>query len=838
MKTTDGERIGPYILGPEIGRGAAGIVRSATSADLAGPLAVKILRDDLLDDEESIARFQRENHLFGSVAHPNVVKVHDLVVDSDRVDSDRVGIVMELVQGGDLRSLMQAETVAPTQAVGIVRKIADGLAHIHTAGVLHRDLKPANVLISGPPDDRTVKITDFGISTLVGETETYDERSLGSPLYMAPEATGPGAVGTASDVYSLGVLLFEMLTGEAPFQAENILALVLAHSQRPVPELTGVPTELSELVAEMLEKAPADRPKLDDIITRLRALAPLVDDEMLPAVSSPLPGRVAPTRRIMAAQGLPWETDAGSPKIARASFATMATDIFAETRARHPFALSAVAAVLILLAGVALFVRGQPGEEPTEDARTLFEPELRNDVLLITRDWAIDVDGALVSTTLLTNIGTAALDTEHLEVLPPGLAENAEDRIEFTIPPASFDGDGSIATFDLIGIDVRQTVAIGYRLPLSAEQREVGLSELATRARTEELSALAAMGHTTRPLAYRATSIAPEAFDLVVGAASSTVVLFGEPRDAPGLWLELPSGSVTWRMADDRVATLDARGVLAPVAEGVTTMEAEFDGLIASASVRVHPAEPEVLANADDDYRTGAAVNPGEGATGGSSDGASATFPGGDATIPPAGPTTGGRAEIPSASQQGATTRRKRPVSPTVTIDTPTTIDPASTTTVPLTGSSSTPTTATGTPTTETPSGPTASPTTPVTLPPTVPPTIPTTTTTLPDVGPPTTTAPTTTAPTTTGPVTVTTVETTTTLETTTTETATTTPLTTVTTPGPTVTTTGPTVATTTVATTTPTTDPPVETTTDPVVTAINAVNTPTGPSNPGPTLS
>jgi serine/threonine-protein kinase len=200
-----------YLLGDLIGRGAVGRVYHAYQRDGGPDVAVKLLRDELTEQPEVVARFVRERQLLRLVDHPNVVRVHDLVVDGDRL-----GIVMDLVSGGDLRRAFPAEC-RPAQATGLVAQIADALACVHAAGVVHRDVKPENVLVEiGDDGQLRARLTDFGVSRLVGGTMTRVTSLIGTPGYLAPEVGGGGRAEAAADIYALGVMLFELCTGRPP----------------------------------------------------------------------------------------------------------------------------------------------------------------------------------------------------------------------------------------------------------------------------------------------------------------------------------------------------------------------------------------------------------------------------------------------------------------------------------------------------------------------------------------------------------------------------------------------------------------------------------------------
>ncbi len=246
-----------YQLEELLGRGAMGEVWRAADQLLGRPVAVKLMRAEEATDSE---RFRMEAQTAGRLNHPNVVSVYDF-----GSHDGQFYLVMELVDGWSLaqeRSLRGA--LAPREAAAVAAQMAAGLAAAHRQGVIHRDIKPANVMLS---TDRTAKITDFGIARFADEaagTLTATGKILGTADYLAPErALGRPAV-PASDVYSLGCVLYELLTGRAPFRGATSLAVVQQHvDAAPPPPLhlrPETPHPLSEYVLCLLAKDPAHRP--------------------------------------------------------------------------------------------------------------------------------------------------------------------------------------------------------------------------------------------------------------------------------------------------------------------------------------------------------------------------------------------------------------------------------------------------------------------------------------------------------------------------------------------------------------------------------------------------
>src|SRR6476620_2738101 len=244
-----------YSLTSRIASGGMGDVWAADDTVLSRSVAVKVLRPGT-DEEEVFARRFRSEALFtANLYHPNIATVFDYG------EHDNLAyLVMELVPGEPLSALVQREgALEPEQARSIMGQAALALGAAHEAGVVHRDVKPANILVT---PDGTVKLTDFGIARAVdGSGHTQTGEVLGTPHYLSPEqALGEAATG-ASDLYALGVVAHEMLSGRRPFDRGTPVATALSHVNEPPPPLPdGIPEDLASLVTDCLAKNPTDRP--------------------------------------------------------------------------------------------------------------------------------------------------------------------------------------------------------------------------------------------------------------------------------------------------------------------------------------------------------------------------------------------------------------------------------------------------------------------------------------------------------------------------------------------------------------------------------------------------
>ncbi len=250
-----------YRLDSRIATGGMGEVWRATDTTLGRTVAVKLLKPEYADDASFRSRFSTEARHAAALHHPGVAAVYDFgeAGRNDGSGSARPYLVMELVDGQPLSALLRpGQALDPAATRDLLAQAADAIGAAHAAGIVHRDVKPANLLVT---PSRKVKITDFGIARAtegIGLTETG--QVMGTPQYLSPEQAEGRTATPASDVYSLGVVAFECLSGRRPFVAESAVATALAHLREPVPELPDdVPADLAAVVRRALAKKPGDR---------------------------------------------------------------------------------------------------------------------------------------------------------------------------------------------------------------------------------------------------------------------------------------------------------------------------------------------------------------------------------------------------------------------------------------------------------------------------------------------------------------------------------------------------------------------------------------------------
>jgi len=238
-----------------IGEGGMANVYLATDTILDRKVAVKVLRGDLATDEKFVRRFQREALSASSLNHPNIVEMYDV-----GEDDGNFYIVMEYVEGKNLKQLVKRRTkLSIPEVVDIMKQLTDGIAHAHDSFIIHRDIKPQNMLIL---DNGLVKITDFGIAVALNSTQLTQTNSvMGSVHYLPPEqAAGKGAT-FKSDIYALGIMMYELVTGRLPFKGENAVEIALKQLKEPIPSVREEDKTIPQSVENIILKACAKNPK-------------------------------------------------------------------------------------------------------------------------------------------------------------------------------------------------------------------------------------------------------------------------------------------------------------------------------------------------------------------------------------------------------------------------------------------------------------------------------------------------------------------------------------------------------------------------------------------------
>jgi eukaryotic-like serine/threonine-protein kinase len=265
--------IGAYRVAGKVGVGGMGFVYRARHALTDREVAIKVMREDQLEQDRAVDRMMREASILASVGHPGIPQFFECGI----LDDGRPWIAMELVDGVSLSSRMAQGVINPDDVIGFVGAVAEVLAAAHDRGVTHRDLKPDNILLT-PTDGRfRVRVIDWGIAHHHASARlTNMNEAIGTPTYMAPEQARGGPTNGFCDVYGLGIVAYQALTGRAPFSGANAIEILVQHLNRPVPALAprcpDAPYGLIELVEQMLLKTYEDRPNAAMVADTLRAL--------------------------------------------------------------------------------------------------------------------------------------------------------------------------------------------------------------------------------------------------------------------------------------------------------------------------------------------------------------------------------------------------------------------------------------------------------------------------------------------------------------------------------------------------------------------------------------
>lgn len=421
---------GRYRLDQVIGQGGMATIFRATDSKLGREVAVKVLRPEFGADAQFVERFRHEAQAAASLSHPNIVQVYDY-------GTDVAGpyIVMEQVSGGDLSVVLGERGALPPTAVARTgQQVADGLAAAHARGLVHRDIKPGNILLS--PDGR-VQVADFGIAQAAARSPvTATGITLGSVLYFSPEQARGDPATAASDIYSLGLVMYEMLTGQRAFSGDSPAAVAVARLSGGVPSPMAVrsemPPALDAIVRWCLATDPAARPSASDLST---ALARFITDPTGAAVYTAAAG-------VVTMAGIPAAGRLGStsPTETKARTTRGSGDPEGERSGSGPWALMAVGLGLLVIvaSGILLFLlfsgigeqAPSPSPTPTATPRLIATP----DFVGMTQDEAMRVAeqlGLALETDFVEQAGVAG---QVIDQLPdPGVEIPSGTSIQVTV---------------------------------------------------------------------------------------------------------------------------------------------------------------------------------------------------------------------------------------------------------------------------------------------------------------------------------------------------------------------------------------------------------------------
>jgi serine/threonine protein kinase len=257
MPFADGEQVGPYQIVNQLGHGGMATVYKAYHPQLDRFVAIKSMHASLMDDDTFLARFQREAQIIAKLEHPNIVPVYDY-----DENNHKPYIVMKFIDGHTLKDELDNNKLSLKQVLHVMKSVSAALTYAHELGVLHRDIKPSNVMID---KHNIVYVSDFGLAriTTTGESTLSANMMIGTPNYMAPEQALHGDVDKRADVYSLGVMLYEMVVGVMPYSGDTPYAIIHGHIYSPLPLPSKVnpdiPQQVEDVLLKALEKDPDDR---------------------------------------------------------------------------------------------------------------------------------------------------------------------------------------------------------------------------------------------------------------------------------------------------------------------------------------------------------------------------------------------------------------------------------------------------------------------------------------------------------------------------------------------------------------------------------------------------
>ena len=302
MKDLTGTRLGQYEVVERLGGGGMAVVYRAVQQPLGREVALKALSSELFQDDGFVKRFETEAKTLAKLDHPNILPIYDF-----ELNEGVAYLTMPLIRGGTLRDILNRGPLDTLTAWRYLREIGDGLQHAHDAGIVHRDLKPTNVLIHA---DGRAMLADFGLARGAGQPThlTTIGLAIGTPGYMAPEQVMGHDVDMRADIYAMGVLTFEMLTGRLPFIGSNRMEVAYSTVNAPIPSAVklnaALPDEIDQLLAKVLAKDPATRPQtVRDLLAQMARL-PQRRQPAAAQVAVPAPGPVGAVPAVTTRHGM------------------------------------------------------------------------------------------------------------------------------------------------------------------------------------------------------------------------------------------------------------------------------------------------------------------------------------------------------------------------------------------------------------------------------------------------------------------------------------------------------------------------------------------------------
>ena len=360
-----------YELLQLLGKGGMGLVYRAKDHELDEEVAIKLLQPEYTSELSEIERLKREIVTARRITHPNVIRIHEFGMD----EGGEAFISMEVLPGGSLEEELRQGLIAMNRAINIAIGLCEGLGSAHEQGIIHRDLKPENVLFAA---DGRAKLVDFGLARSAGSTQHTVWGVTGTPRYMSPEQSMGGAATPRTDVYSMGVLLFQLFTGEYPFDGRNIEELAQKHAEQPPPKPRGIrkeiPAKLEAIILKALEKDPQKRWRnANEMATELRAIKESSNPGARPPEPEPDRKTTDPTLLIRA-EVVDARGDGSTVIGPRALDPRESDDLNAPTYREPPKALAATARAAKETSNPGARMPSNPGREPSQTGARPHDP--------------------------------------------------------------------------------------------------------------------------------------------------------------------------------------------------------------------------------------------------------------------------------------------------------------------------------------------------------------------------------------------------------------------------------------------------------------------------------
>ena len=452
-----------YEIISSIGEGGMANVYLGYDEILDRNVAIKILRGDLSNDEKFVRRFQREALSASSLSHPNIVEMYDV-----GEDNGLYYIVMEYVEGKTLKQLLKKRgSLTLSEAIDIIVQLTDGMTHAHDSYIIHRDLKPQNIMIQ---DDGQIKITDFGIAMALNSTQLTQTNSvMGSVHYLPPEqASGKGST-TKSDIYSMGIIFYELLTGKLPFKGENAVEIALKQMRDPLPSLKENNPNIPQSVENIILKATAKNPKnrYEDAKSMHDDLLTALDDERMneaPLVYKYPEHETENTKRLKKLEELENETDIEDTQVAQKVDPEDEDD---KKKKKLIIILSSVFGGLILL-GILIFFVIPSVSKPEE----VTIPNVKG--LTVSKAEKKLEDLGLKVNTSIKKVSSKKVDKGRVVKTDPPKGEKVKVGSTVTIYKST--GEDSFKLKDYTGknyIEVQTLLETKYKLNVTIEKKDV-----------------------------------------------------------------------------------------------------------------------------------------------------------------------------------------------------------------------------------------------------------------------------------------------------------------------------------------------------------------------------